>query len=233
MLALRGCQLPGGPVEKVEHQRQIRLIPPALPDQDARRCLIGVMDMASGLISLYRGSTMSRVKLPCVRRGGQARGDFAPPDPLPTGCYAYELAPPGGGRGGAVLKNGFSSLGNLGGAGTLGGLDRDRFGSWADFQRAAGVEGQTRPVRYDLLLVTGHEAAAVAAGRDVPCLRHGSQGGEGGVRHLQAFLGLREDGRFGPVTRAALTERQQETLGYATGAWSPGMARNLGTSFRP
>ena len=222
LLALRGCQMLG-PVEKMEHQSRIHLRP-TLPGQEDQRCLIGVMDMASGLISLYRGSTLSRIKLPCVRRG-LARGDFEP-DPLPTGCYAYELAPAGDGRE-VVLRNGFSTLGNPG----MGVLDRQAFDAWADFQKAAGLEGKVMPARYDLLLVTGHEAAAVAAGRDVPCLRHGSQGD--GVRHLQAFLGLREDGSFGPVTRAALTARQTETLGYATGVWSPGMARNLGTSFQP
>ena len=128
----------------------------------------------------------------------------------------------------------FSSLGSLTVEGSQHGFDAPvttATGAWADFRRAAGFDGQNYAERYDLVLATGHEAAAVAAGHAVPCLRHGSQGAT--VRHLQAQLGLRQDGRFGPATRKALADRQRAELGHATGAWSPDVARDMGISFQP
>ena len=58
ILGLRGCQMVG-PVDRMEQQAEIRLMP-AIPDHEQFRCLIGVMDMGTGLISVYRGSTVPR-----------------------------------------------------------------------------------------------------------------------------------------------------------------------------
>ena len=88
ILGLRGCQLAGG-ADKMEHQPRIALVP-AVPDHEAFRCLIGVMDMVSGLISLYPGSTVPRrtgmLGYYNARNFG-ARG--AACNMLPTGCYQY------------------------------------------------------------------------------------------------------------------------------------------------
>jgi hypothetical protein len=59
-------------------------------------------------------------------------------------------------------------------------------------------------------------------------LRHGSQGEP--VRKLQDALGLEPDQSqlVGPVTRAALIQRQQQHLGWADGILSPAVDRELG-----
>lgn len=57
------------------------------------------------------------------------------------------------------------------------------------------------------------------------CLRHGSEGPA--VEALQAELGLATDGVFGPGTKLALARLQMAELGYATGSFSPEMARLL------
>lgn len=281
ILGLRGCRLVD-PVGKAEDQAEIRLAP-AIPDHERFRCLIGVVDMGTGRISLYPGSTVPRRTGMLGHYNARHFADRAAPcNMLPTGCYEYcvgthrsqslgavshvlrlgngpepgdrsaatvlrtagdliygiddqwDHTRPGDNIHPAFLANSFSSLGSLTVEGSQHGFNAPvatATGAWADFRRAAGFDGQNYAQRYDLLLVTGHEAASVAAGQAVPCLRHGSQGAR--VRHLQKVLGLRQDGRFGPATRKALADRQRAELGHATGAWSPDVARAMGISFQP
>jgi hypothetical protein len=79
-------------------------------------------------------------------------------------------------------------------------------------------------VRYDLLLTTGMELAAIARASaseraSLRRLSHGSHGGE--VDALQAALGLAVDGDFGPETKMRLTEVEAEANeGSATGIYT-------------
>lgn len=107
-------------------------------------------------------------------------------------------------------------------------------GEWAAFRRKAGFDGRNHGVRYDNLLVTGHELASHAAlaatgANALRCLRHGSQGDQ--VQRLQKQLGVATDGRFGAATRKALALLQMERLGYASGSWTREMASLLGMEF--
>jgi hypothetical protein len=105
-------------------------------------------------------------------------------------------------------------------------------GVWAEFRRTAGFDGnQHRGVRYDLLLTTGMELAAIAAAGDTANtlrrLAHGSTGDE--VRALQARLGLTANGAFGPATKKRLTEHEGEgAAGAATGIYSVATEARLG-----
>jgi len=112
----------------------------------------------------------------------------------------------------------------------------DSSGEWVAFRRKAGFDGKNRGVRFDNLLLTGHEcaslAAALAEGKSLEaltCLRHGSRGDA--VRRLQEQLGVTVDGAFGAGTRKALATLQMQRLGYATGSWSAEMAALLGMTF--
>ena len=91
ILGLRGCQFAGGVGQggKVEHQAQVALMPTS-PDHERFRCLIGVVDMATGLISLYRGSTVPR-RTGMLRYYNRKNFGEAGPNCnlLPTGCYEY------------------------------------------------------------------------------------------------------------------------------------------------
>lgn len=134
----------------------------------------------------------------------------------------------------AFLNTSFSSQGCLTLPGTQSGNGAPHTtgnGLWSRFRRAAGFDGQRHGVRYDLILSTGHEASIVAQnGAGTPlCLRHGSHGAE--VRRLQQSLGVTVDGHFGPATKKALTERQNNVLGFATGTWTPKMADAMSMTF--
>jgi hypothetical protein len=132
----------------------------------------------------------------------------------------------------AFLAESFSSLGCLTVRGWQkpGGAANTARGEWKEFRRKLGFDEANHGKRFDNLLVTGHEAAAVAAGRGVATLRQGSRGPE--VRRLQVELGLDDpDEKFGANTAFALAKRQQERLGFATGILSARMAGLLGLSF--
>ena len=139
----------------------------------------------------------------------------------------------------AFLSSSFSSLGclTLRGTQTQGGSFSTARGEWKKFRQKVGFNGENRGKRFDNLLVTGHEAAAVATAlkndpglSELVCLRQGSRGE--GVRHLQAHLGLSNpDALFGSRTCQELVALQRKTLGFATGTWSARMAKLLGLSF--
>lgn len=139
----------------------------------------------------------------------------------------------------AFLQDTFSSSGCLTvrGSQELGRSHDTATGEWRRFRRKAGFDGENDGTRYDNLLVTGHEAATIAAtmagGSDdsLICLRHGSKGDL--VRHLQERLGVAADGSFGAATKKALTRLQQQKLGFATGTWTREMAALLRMPFCP
>lgn len=135
-----------------------------------------------------------------------------------------------------LLDNAFASAGSL----TVKGSQApDRAwstgsGHWAAFRAAAGFDGKQWGEPYDLVLVTGHELATLAhapSPENYTCLRQGSHGER--VKTLQRDLGITADGIFGPTTAHALARRQIQSLGFATGTWSPAMASTLGLSFVP
>lgn len=280
ILALRGCQIADGSA-MAERQTNITLRP-ALPDHEHTRCLIGVYDSQSGLISLYDGSTVPR------RTGMNRyyeRENFAAKHArcnlLPTGCYEYCVGTHIGERAGAVefvlrlgngplpanastvtvlrttndlaygthdiwdmtkpsdnihpafLSTSFSSIGCLTVPGKQAGHGASfttGTGAWRRFRKSAGFDGTGFGSRYDALLVTGHEAASIAAGQGVACLRHGSSGAA--VADMQTQIGATADGDFGAKTKLTLCELQQDKLGFATGTFSPAMAEKLGLEFR-
>lgn len=134
----------------------------------------------------------------------------------------------------AFLASSFSSLGCLTIRGTQsqGGSYDSATGEWRKFRQKVGFHGENHGKRFDNLLITGHEAAAIAAGGDLAslsCLRQGSRGER--VRRLQSQLGLPVDGVFGAGTCRHLAAIQQQQLGFATGTWSPQMAQLLGMVF--
>ncbi len=134
----------------------------------------------------------------------------------------------------AFLTNTFSSLGCITVQGSQQFKSKTAKGSglWQDFRVAAGIDGSNRGARYDMVMVTGHEAAAYAHAVDpstLVCLRHGSDGDR--VERLQSQLNLNADGDFGPTTKHALAKAQMGRLGWATGTWSPAMATLMGWEF--
>ncbi len=105
---------------------------------------------------------------------------------------------------------------------------------WSHFRAKAGFDTAAEGTRYDLILVTGMEAAATAAALDgkageevdLRCLRHGSKGEP--VRRLQRALRYTDHGDFDAGTKRDLAVYQREQLGYATGTMTPAMADLLG-----
>lgn len=133
----------------------------------------------------------------------------------------------------AALKVSFSSIGCLTLKGTQGaGSDySSATGPWKSFRKKLGFENENLATRFDVVLVTGHEAAAIAAVGQSPidpllCLRQGSQGDM--VAALQQHLGLTPDKSFGPATTEALVARQRQLLGFASGTYNREMAALLG-----
>jgi hypothetical protein len=237
VLSLRGCMIADGS----DSEERIRL-KAVKPDYERFRCLIGVFNITSRLISLYVASTVPR-------RTGMLRfynkinfgiNDVPNCNMLPTGCYEHCVGTHGGHAGEvtyvlrlgdgptsadkgaatvlrttndltygtadmwdntrpgdnihpAFLSTSFSSVGCLTVRGnqTPGGSYTTGSGEWLKFRRKVGFDGTNYGRRFDNLLVTGHEAAAVAAaiesGSDTAalvCLRQGSRGEA--VRLLQS-----------------------------------------------
>jgi hypothetical protein len=132
----------------------------------------------------------------------------------------------------------FSSLGCLTVRGTYRGGGRHE-GQWAMFRRAAGLNsGIDQGTRYDMVLFTGLDAAALVHFRSrdgvddaalaeiLDCLRQGSRGPE--VEKLQTKLGVTSDGVLGPGTVKALADLQMKELGWASGTYSREMDVHLG-----
>jgi peptidoglycan hydrolase-like protein with peptidoglycan-binding domain len=139
----------------------------------------------------------------------------------------------------AFLDVSFSSLGCLTVRGTQeqGGSYKTATGEWLKFRKNTGFNGAHYGKRFDCLLTTGYEAAAVAKAmsdgselKALFCLRQGSQGDV--VKQLQEQLGIDpSDGQFGPLTGEALVAIQRSKIGFTTGTWSPAMAALLGWKF--
>jgi len=105
---------------------------------------------------------------------------------------------------------------------------------WKKLQQTAEIStGVVDGKRFDLLLLTGLDVAAVSAMRhsgsntqSLRCLRHGSKGDR--VARLQKALGIESsDGEFGPATKKRLGDRQKSELGWSTGLYSYDMDGNL------
>ena len=281
VLSLRGCMLADGSDLQVD-QQTIR-VKAVRPDHENFRCLIGAVDTASRLISLYIASTVPR-------RTGMLRfynkinfGTTAVNcNMLPTGCYEHCVGTHGGHAGDvtfvlrlgdgptsadagpatvlrtvndlvygtadwwdntapgdnihpAFLSTSFSSVGclTLRGNQTPDGSYTTASGEWKKFRKKVGFEGTNYGKRFDNVLVTGHEAAAIAlaiaAGSDttsLACLRQGSRGET--VHRLQSQLGIGADGNFGADTCQELVALQRNRLGFATGTCNSTMANLLG-----
>lgn len=139
----------------------------------------------------------------------------------------------------AFLNVSFSSVGCLTvrGKQTPGESYKTASGEWRRFRANVGFDGHYYGNRFDSLVATGYEAAAIAAALaakssldPLVCLRQGSQGNL--VKQLQEQLGIDPpDGQFGAHTCEALVTKQRSVLGYATGTWSPAMATLLGLKF--
>ena len=139
----------------------------------------------------------------------------------------------------AFLDVSFSSLGCLTvrGKQTPNGSYKTGTGEWRKFRANVGFNGSYYGERFDCLLSTGYEAAAVASTLSdasdlavLMCLRQGSRGPL--VKQLQEQLGVYPaDSQFGPQTCEELIARQRSKLGYATGTWSPAMAKLLELEF--
>lgn len=132
----------------------------------------------------------------------------------------------------------FSSLGCLTVRGTYRGQGRHE-GEWGKLRGAAGLNsGVGMGTRFDMVLLTGLDAATVASLRArgitddaaldeaVGCLRKGSQGPL--VKKLQAKLSLQESGDFDWKTALALAEFQKGKLGWASGTYGRTMDVLLG-----
>lgn len=94
-------------------------------------------------------------------------------------------------------------------------------GLWARFRETAGFDSNVhRGTRYDLLLTTGMELAAIAmGGSGLRRLSHGSVGPQ--VTALQRALGLASpDGVFGAATKRSLAGAETAAGGGATGIYS-------------
>ncbi len=105
-------------------------------------------------------------------------------------------------------------------------------GNWAKFQKAGGFSAPAkRGDRYNLVLTTGMELAALAlggaaAGKSLVRLSHGSTGPE--VVSLKSALGLPTTGSFDADTKFALTEREHTLQAdRATGIYSVRLEREL------
>ena len=125
----------------------------------------------------------------------------------------------------------FSSLGCLTVPGRF--ANGQHSGLWARFRETAGFDGNRHlGTRYDLLLTTGMELAAIARAPEAERaglrrLAHGSAGPE--VAALRQALGLAAGTSFDPATKKRLTEREAEaTGGAATGIYSAVTERRLG-----
>lgn len=131
----------------------------------------------------------------------------------------------------------YSSLGCLTVHGTY---DGEHLEEWAHLRAAAGLHsaGDGIGTRYDMIMLTGLDAATAAALRTHPdaeaddvlgCLRQGSRGEE--VKRLQLKLGTPPsvaDGVFGWQTAVKLVERQQSVLGWASATYGRRMDTLLG-----
>ncbi len=129
----------------------------------------------------------------------------------------------------------FSSLGCL----TVRGTYSNRHeGEWAKLRKAAGlVSGQGDGTRYDIVLLTGLDAATIAGMREagaeeadvaaaLSCLRQGSRGEE--VRRLRTQLALSDGDEFDWRTAEVLAAAQRQKLGWATGIYGTNMDVLLG-----
>lgn len=121
----------------------------------------------------------------------------------------------------------FSSLGCL----TVPGAFRNgsHTGLWSEFRRTAGFDGSShRGTRYNLLLTTGMELAAISLGAaDLRRLAHGSNGDE--VIRLRTALGLPQGSFFDHSVKEALTQREASVgNGETTGIYSARTERVLG-----
>lgn len=128
----------------------------------------------------------------------------------------------------AFGKNSFSSLGCLTVRGTHN--NGHHSGEWADFRKAVGLDQTQQGTRYDLLLTTGAEAAAISSLMDdnsalnsLRRISHGSQGEF--VGKLQKQLNVSVDNFFGGKSKAALCRVQRTNLigNIATGIYVPQM----------
>lgn len=121
----------------------------------------------------------------------------------------------------------FSSLGCLTVPGSYSGGNHT--GLWARFRETAGFAGhQHLGTRYNLLLVTGMELAAMETGDASYRLSHGSKDEK--VGNLQRKLGVTDDGYFGSLTKEALTKTENQVLDKATGLYTIELERALGWS---
>ncbi len=127
----------------------------------------------------------------------------------------------------------FSSLGCLTIPGSFSPHGQSHSGAWAKFRQTAGFDGnQHMGVRYDLLLTTGMELAAIqqALGGTLDHLRRLAHGSTGqAVKDLQSALGVGVDGVFGPRTKESLVMKEAASAnGKATGIYSVTSETDLG-----
>jgi V8-like Glu-specific endopeptidase len=123
----------------------------------------------------------------------------------------------------------FSSLGCLTVPGRYSGGRHQ--GNWAKFRETARFNSDARRgTRYNLVLTTGMELAALAAGSNaagLARLSHGSRGAE--VSALQRVIRATDNGVFDAPTKKALVEFEAARLdGKATGIYSSRSERTLG-----
>lgn len=131
----------------------------------------------------------------------------------------------------------FSSLGCLTVHGTYDGEHEEE---WRMLRAAAGLRDAEDGMgtRYDMVVLTGLDAATAAAMRNRPdaeadgvlgCLRQGARGEE--VKRLQQALGMAAadaDGVFGWTTAVKLVEKQKSVLGWASATYGRNMDTLLG-----
>lgn len=284
IFGLRGCKLRNGG-SRLEGVTEAQL-QPISPDHENFRCVIGVADVVTGVLSLYSASTVPRrtQMLKYYNRVNFGTSKVLC-NMLPTGCYEYcvgshfstvngevkfvlrqgngplpvnsstvttlrthndlaygtqdywDRTKPGDNIHPAFLSVSFSSQGCLTLPGTQHGSGSSHTtgtGEWRRFRKAAGFDGERHGSRYDVMLLTGHEAAAYSLTNPVDwprlaCLRHGSQGEV--VAKLQQQIDALSDGKFGPRTKELLASAQNDTIGFATGTWTPDMAELMNLDF--
>ncbi len=131
--------------------------------------------------------------------------------------------------------NGFASRGCLTIRGFQNAPDSGATHQWAEFQAKTGIGPGQEGTRFDLVLVTGMEAAATAMAlesggnmKPLQCLRHGSRGEA--VRRVQRAVGVRDTGSFDALTKRELARFQTKKLGWATGTMTRDMETRLGLS---